>query len=721
MKNQILKKIYRAVVYLRLSDEDGDNRESDSISNQRILIHSFLKSHPEIQVVKECVDDGYTGTNFNRPGFQEMLRMLEEGEADCIIVKDLSRYGRDFSGVLQYVERILPKMGVRLILVNDNYDSLTPNRDFLTLRFKSLINDLYPADTSKSVRSHLYVKMTAGQCVAPFAFYGYLKSEEDKHKLVMDEVAASVVRDIYHMKMQGCSLTDISEELNRRGILTPLRYKQVYLKQKLKTGFRLTEKPVWMPTMVRRILLDERYTGVLIQGKTTTPNHKVKVVIHKEEAEWIRYENAFEPVINRHQYEVVGNLMNMDTMRGAKGLALLSGLVKCGDCKESMVLKSPDKVHHYYVCSTSLYEKQCSSHSISEKKLVGAVTEAILHYISVLVELKEILAYVKTASIPRQRLLEEDKKLEMLEKESQRILNIKVKLYDSFAEEILDRTEFETFKAKYDQSLEEIRQAMECQQREIRNLQETLEKQQEWKDTLDNWAANPKEKQGADGPFKGRIFCGHCGKRLGRSRSGGNEKHKYMVYKCPSFSLTDHTECFRTVNEIYINQAVKAALRYQIQLAVESKKTYGAEFYQKLEQEVAEKIKNARQKYEKYGRKLETLFEHYATGLLDCKEYQEIKSIYQEEQQAARQNMKQIQLRGQHLLDQVKARMDWTEELLKYQRFQKIEKGIADRFIEKITVYSKDYVEIVFWFGDLFEKELEKELDNMEGGLPYAV
>lgn len=211
-----------------------------------------------------------------------------------------------------------------------------------------------------------------------------------------------------------------------------------------------------------------------------TVNHKVKVVIHKEEAEWIRYENAFEPVINRHQYEVVGNLMKMDTMRGAKGLALLSGLVKCGDCKESMVLKSPDKVHHYYVCSTSLYEKQCSSHSISEKKLVGAVTEAILHYISVLVELKEILAYVKTASIPRQRLLEEDKKLEMLEKESQRILNIKVKLYDSFAEEILDRTEFETFKAKYDQSLEEIRQAMECQQREIRNLQETLEKQQEW-------------------------------------------------------------------------------------------------------------------------------------------------------------------------------------------------------------------------------------------------
>ena len=115
------------------------------------------------------------------------------------------------------------------------------------------------------------------------------------------------------------------------------------------------------------------------------------------------------------------------------------------------------------------------------------------------------------------------------------------------------------------------------------------------------------------------------------------------------------------------------------------------------------------------------MFELYAAGLLDSKEYQEIKSTYQEEQEAARLNMKQMQLRGQRLLDQVKARMDWTEELLKYQKFQKIEKGIADRFIEKITVYSKDNIEIVFWFGDLFEKELEKELESMEGGLPYAV
>ena len=144
------------------------------------------------------MDDGYTGTNFNRPGFQEMLRICWKRGSRLYYCQRPFSLWKGLFRCLQYVERILPKMGVRLILVNDNYDSLTPNRDFLTLRFKSLINDLYPADTSKSVRSHLYVKMTAGQCVAPFAFYGYLKSEEDKHKLVMDEVAASVVRDIYH-------------------------------------------------------------------------------------------------------------------------------------------------------------------------------------------------------------------------------------------------------------------------------------------------------------------------------------------------------------------------------------------------------------------------------------------------------------------------------------------------------------------------------------------
>ena len=451
MEKKTSVKIYRVVIYLRLSVDDGDSRESDSISNQRLLIESYLAGKAEFTVTKVCVDDGFTGTNFNRPGFQEMMKLVENGEADCIIAKDLSRFGRDFSGVLQYVERILPKMGIRLILLNDNYDSIADNHDFITIRLKSFINDIYPADTSRSIRANLHAKMTAGQCVSPFALYGYVKSPEDKHKLIVDPVAASVVQDIFHLKLNGHSMSDIAAILNARGILTPLTYKTVYLKQKLNTGFQKNEDSQWCATMVRRILLDERYTGVLIQGKRTTPNHKVKKVIYKSADEWIRYENAFEPVIDKHTFEVVQNLMDCDARRSADGIALLSGLVECADCHQSMVRKSPDRTHHYYVCSTHLYEKECNPHSFSEKKLLPVVQESILYYISLIVELKEVLRYVEGAAIPERKMYEADQMLKMQKSEYERVFRVKKNLYESYCEGILDEKEYLIYKKKYDE------------------------------------------------------------------------------------------------------------------------------------------------------------------------------------------------------------------------------------------------------------------------------
>jgi len=480
MEKKTSVKIYRVVIYLRLSVDDGDSRESDSISNQRLLIESYLAGKAEFTVTKVCVDDGFTGTNFNRPGFQEMMKLVENGEADCIIAKDLSRFGRDFSGVLQYVERILPKMGIRLILLNDNYDSIADNHDFITIRLKSFINDIYPADTSRSIRANLHAKMTAGQCVSPFALYGYVKSPEDKHKLIVDPVAASVVQDIFHLKLNGRSMSDIAAILNARGILTPLTYKTVYLKQKLNTGFQKNEESRWCATMVRRILLDERYTGVLIQGKRTTPNHKVKKVIYKSADEWIRYENAFEPVIDKHTFEVVQNLMDCDARRSADGIALLSGLVECADCHQSMVRKSPDRTHHYYVCSTHLYEKKCQPHSFNEKKLLPVVQESILYYISLIVELKEVLQYVEKAEIPERRMYEADQMLKMQKSEYERVFQMKKNLYDTYCEGFLTDKEYEKFKKKYDVQLQLAEEAVKKQQAAISDMLDTLEQQKAW-------------------------------------------------------------------------------------------------------------------------------------------------------------------------------------------------------------------------------------------------
>ena len=480
MKNQILKKIYRVVLYLRLSSDDGDNKESDSISNQRILTRGYLDGKSEFVIVREFVDDGFTGTNFDRPDFQEMMRYLEEGKADCIVCKDLSRFGRDFSGVLQYVERILPQMGIRLILVNDNYDSNFPNHDFITLRMKSLINDIYPADTSRSVRANLLAKMTDGQCVAAFAFYGYMKSPEDKHKLVIDPVAGAVVQDIYHLKLKGYSFSGIAEILNLRGILPPLAYKQLYLGQNLKTGFQTKGKSRWEATMVRRILMDERYTGVLLQGRTTTPNHKVKRIIHKPEDEWVRVENAFEGLIDKYTFMVVANLLERDTRRSTGGMALLSGLVECGDCHQNMVRKSPDGRNYYYVCSTSLYEKECTSHSISEKRLIPIIKKCVQIYIAKIVELDAVLRHVQTRSVPKQKILEADKILQVLRQECDRIMKIKKNLYESYCEGLLEEEEFKAYKKTYDEELIQKEAAIKRQQEDILNLSATMDRQQEW-------------------------------------------------------------------------------------------------------------------------------------------------------------------------------------------------------------------------------------------------
>lgn len=480
MENQISEKIYHAAIYLRLSDDDGASGESDSISNQRLLIQGYLAGKQEFAVVRECVDDGFTGTNFERPGFQEMMGLAQNGKVNCIIAKDLSRFGRDFSGVLQYVERILPRMGVRLILVNDHYDSLLPNHDLITIRMKSFINDIYPADTSRSVRANLLAKMLDGQCVAAFAFYGYLKSPEDKHKLVADPVAGAVVQDIFHLKLKGYSLSAIAGVLNTRGILPPLAYKQIFLKQKFTIGFKTNGKNLWDASMIRRILLDERYTGVLLQGRTTTPNYKVKRVIHKSEDEWVRVQDAFEPLVDKHTYQVVLHLMGRDARKSAFGPALLGGLVECADCRRGMVRKSPDGRNRYFVCSTSLYEKECSPHSFNEEKLVEAVKESIRYYISVIVELESALAYVKTVSLPEQKMFGADQKLKALEQEIGRIMQIKKRVYESYCEGLLDEEEFHAYKKKYDMELKQKEQAVERQRSDISDMLSAVDRQMEW-------------------------------------------------------------------------------------------------------------------------------------------------------------------------------------------------------------------------------------------------
>ena len=219
---------YRCAAYLRLSRSDGDQQESNSIKNQRALLNDYLGKHPELHKVDEYVDDGYSGTNFERPDFKRMMQDIENRKINCIIVKDLSRFGRNYIETGRYLERIFPFMGVRFIAINDHYDSAEENDDKgrILIPFNNLINDTYCRDISMRVRSHLDVKRKEGQFIGSFAGYGYQKDPKDKNHLIIDEYAAGIVQEIFKLKLNGMSAQHIANHLNELGVLPPNEYKR---------------------------------------------------------------------------------------------------------------------------------------------------------------------------------------------------------------------------------------------------------------------------------------------------------------------------------------------------------------------------------------------------------------------------------------------------------------------------------------------------------------
>jgi len=292
-------KIYKAAIYVRLSKEDGDvsdvsKAESNSISNQKELIREFLKNKEDIVVVSERVDDGYSGVNFERPAFQLMLEDIKQGKVDCVVVKDLSRFGRNYIESGRYIEKIFPMLGVRFIAINDNYDSLIgkSQTDEIVIPFKNLINDAYCRDISIKIKSHLDVKRRKGEFIGSFTVYGYKKDERNHNLIIVDEYAARIVSNIFSWKIAGMSQQGIADRLNDMGVLSPAEYKKS-CGSNYRAKFQTKSKASWSAVAVTRILTNENYTGTLIQGKYTTPNYKVKKTVVKNEEDWVRIENAF--------------------------------------------------------------------------------------------------------------------------------------------------------------------------------------------------------------------------------------------------------------------------------------------------------------------------------------------------------------------------------------------------------------------------------------------
>ena len=490
-----MQKTFHAAVYLRLSREDGDVTDggktvSNSIANQKELVMDYLKSHHEIEVVSTYTDDGFSGVNFERPEFQRMLSDIREGKIDCVIVKDLSRFGRNYIESGRYIEKIFPMLGIRFIAITDGYDSI--NEDMgseMIIPFKNLINDAYCRDISIKIRSHMDIKRRNGEYIAAYAAYGYLKDKDNKNHLVIDEYAADVVRDIFTMKICGMSQQAIADKLNADGILSPMQYKKS-IGVPMENGFAKNVKPKWSYNAVLRVLKNEVYIGSVVQGKRTTPNYKIKKRVYKNEADWIRVSDMHDAIVSRSDFDLVQELLMKDTRVAPDGaeVFLFAGMLYCAGCGEPMVRKtvpSGKKRYVYYVCSGNKRDKQkCSSHMISEKKLIDRVTKLVKSYIDRIVGISRAIELVNRAPENKPKAKKQGERIEALQAEAEACNMKKRNLYEDYKDGILTKEEYLMIRDQYEGELNELQTTI-VRLRDEREKSMTYQSgRQEWVDGI---------------------------------------------------------------------------------------------------------------------------------------------------------------------------------------------------------------------------------------------
>lgn len=380
----------RVAKYIRLSREDGDDRESESVENQRDIIDNYIQEHEELIEAGEYVDDGYTGTNFNRPGFQKMLKDIEEEKIDCIITKDLSRFGRDHIDTGYYLERYLPTNNIRYIAIGDNVDTLkTDGLQFLT--FKLSFNDYYAQDISNKIKSVKQRKIEKGEYQAGIPPYGYKKDTEKKNHLIPDEYSSKIIKEIFNMYVnKEMSTIKIADELNKREIEPPAVYLKIptYMKKK---SVNPSGKYVWLRAQIGKILRNEVYLGSVVGRKFQKVSHKIAKVRCTKKEEHIILENMHEPIVDIETWKKAQDKLNGYTkIRERKYDHILKGLVYCGECGNKATLRCREEKRKngnvwratYFICSKrNNYSGLCDCKQIAanliEEVVLGKVKEEI--------------------------------------------------------------------------------------------------------------------------------------------------------------------------------------------------------------------------------------------------------------------------------------------------------------------------------------------------------
>ncbi|MCX4364426.1 MAG: recombinase family protein [Bacilli bacterium] len=372
---------FRVGIYIRLSRDDL-TKESDSIISQRSLLHQYAEEN-NYEIIDEYVDDGFTGTNFERPSFKRMIKDIEIGKINMIITKDMSRLGRDYIGTGELVEKYFPSKNIRYIAINDGIDTFLDNTSNDVAPFKAIMNDMYAKDISKKVKTSLHSRMKEGLYVSGRCPFGYRKDPNDKNHLIINHEQADTVRLIFDLALKGHTYHFIATYLTKIKIKTPASYYNFIWNTKCSNSTCISqEKQVWVDTTIKAILTNEIYIGNTVQAKYKKINYKIKKIVKNNPEDYIVVENTHEAIIDKETFYHVQTLLPKNVKRPEKKrFYLLDGLLYCGDCKHRITVRYQNKTgRSYTTCDYyRTYSKYhvCTTHTNNYEVLENEIINVI--------------------------------------------------------------------------------------------------------------------------------------------------------------------------------------------------------------------------------------------------------------------------------------------------------------------------------------------------------
>ena len=481
-----IQKIYQVGGYVRLSVEDSGKPGADTIETQRELIQSYITSQSDMRLYDLYCDNGRTGTNFDRPEFERMMEDVRSGKVDCIVVKDLSRFGRNYRETGNYLEGIFPLLGVRFIAVNDHFDTLTAERsqDGYIVPLKNIMNAVYSKDISRKTRPALSTKQQNGEFIGTWAAYGYQKCADDRHRIEPDEETSPVVWDIFQWRLSGLSYQNIARKLNERGIPSPARYH--YLKGDAKS--ERYANTLWNIHIVKKILSNEVYLGHMIQGRKRSGFSEGKKPYLVPESEWVIVRNTHEPLIDEKTFRMVQQMAEdasstyKERLGRHDGLGMIPnifrGLIYCADCKRTMtryknVTNKGSHLYYNYICRTHAGNPvSCPKKNLHETELKEILWDALRREIALAENLDKLVRqYSRSAkAVSQETALKHE--IVTAKQALERATMLYDSLYQNYVDKLMTEREYTEMKQKYRSDMERAKtrlETLEQQQKESRH------------------------------------------------------------------------------------------------------------------------------------------------------------------------------------------------------------------------------------------------------------